>query len=49
MTYALLVAGLDGPEREKFDRELNGFHEKDARALAALFGTPALPSGGESR
>lgn len=49
MTYALLVDGLDGSEREKFDRDLNGTAERDARALAALFGAPAPPSGGESR
>jgi hypothetical protein len=40
VAYALLVADLDGKEREKFDRELNGYADKDARALAALFGAP---------
>lgn len=46
MTYALLVAELDGKQREKFDRDLNGHDELDRRAFAALFDVPA--SGGGS-
>ncbi len=47
MTYALLVQNLDGEERKKFDRDLNGDTDAD-RVIADLLGMQAPRSGGGS-
>lgn len=41
MTYALLTQHMDHDEQQKFDAELNGYAERDRRAVADLLGMSA--------